>query len=279
MWIGPGVGLPLAFRGGGFDTDYLSILEAASTLNYTLPSDEQQVLQNQLVLSLKKCGAWDKLDLFYVFATDGDSDFATINWKNPNSFKITKVNTPTFTTDVGFQNNSGSHTTYLDTGWNASTDADNYSRNSATIGFYGDILENHNLFSDNPANYMGARDSNFAFIQNAVGPAVDYAYINSDGVQAGPDPYQTSSVGLIQHTRLNSTDIETYLNGSRTGTASQSSTGVANLDHYILTSNTNGSPDTFYSSGSVSVAYYGSDLSSEASDIYAAIYNDYISNL
>ena len=280
MWIGPGIGLlGTAFRGGGFDADYKAILDAASVLNYTLPSDEQQVLQNQLLLSLKDCGAWDKLDLFYVFATDGDSDFATINWKAPSSFKITKVNTPDFTTNVGFQNNSGSETTYLDTGWNASTDADNYSQNSATIGFYGDILSNTFDAGGNPAYYMGARDNDFAFIRRAAGPAVDYAAINSDGIQVGPDPSLTSSVGLIQHTRLNSSDIEVYLNGSQTGAASQISTGVPNLNHYILTANLNGSPYSFYSDGSMSVAYYGSDLSSEASDMYAAIYDNYISSL
>ena len=112
--------------GGGdtFDTDYQAVLDQASSLGYTAPSAAQQTLQNTLVTDLKTAGVWDKLDVFYVFATDGDSDYATLNWKAPSSHQVTKVSSPSFLSNKGFQTNGSS--SYLDTNYNPTTDAINY---------------------------------------------------------------------------------------------------------------------------------------------------------
>ena len=62
--------------GTPYDTDYQAILDYATTQGYTLPSDSQKTLQNQLLVDLKAAGIWSKLDTFANFATDGSSDFA-----------------------------------------------------------------------------------------------------------------------------------------------------------------------------------------------------------
>jgi hypothetical protein len=102
--------------GGGFDTDYQAVLNYATTQGYTLPSSGQQILQNQLVVDLKNAGVWSKLDTFGVFATDGDSDFALIDWIRLSDY--TAVNSPTFTTDEGFTGNGTS--AYIDTNFDLS---------------------------------------------------------------------------------------------------------------------------------------------------------------
>jgi hypothetical protein len=84
-----------------FDADYQAVLNYGTTQGYTLPSAGQQTLQNQLVVDLKAGGIWSKLDTFAVFATDGDSDFALIDWKRLSDY--TAVNSPTFTTNQGFK--------------------------------------------------------------------------------------------------------------------------------------------------------------------------------
>jgi len=117
-----------------FDTDYQSVLNRAGVLGFTIPSASQQTLQNRLVKTLKTFGVWNKLDVFYMFATNGDSDFATLNWKAPSSFQTTKVNSPTFTTDAGFSGNGS--TAYLDTNFVISTDVQNYSQNNASTFTY-----------------------------------------------------------------------------------------------------------------------------------------------
>lgn len=108
----------------GMDADYKAILDYATTQGYTLPSASQQLLQEQLIIDLKTAGVWSKLDLFYVFATDGDSDFACINFLDPNNYEITEVNSPTFTTNVGFTGDGVS--AYLYTNFDPSTDRVNY---------------------------------------------------------------------------------------------------------------------------------------------------------
>jgi hypothetical protein len=97
-----------------FDADYLAVLNYATTQGYTLPSSGQQLLQNQLVVDLKDGGIWSKLDTFGVFATDGDSDFALIDWIRLSDY--TAVNSPTFTTDEGFTGNGA--TSYINTSFN-----------------------------------------------------------------------------------------------------------------------------------------------------------------
>jgi hypothetical protein len=99
-----------------FDADYQAVLDYATTQGYTLPSAGQQILQNQLVLDLKDAGVWSKLDTFGVFATDGNSDFALIDWIRLTQY--TAVNSPTFTTDEGFTGNGTS--SYIDTNFSLS---------------------------------------------------------------------------------------------------------------------------------------------------------------
>ena len=118
----------------GFDADYQAVLDYGTAQGYTAPSAAQQTLQNTLVTDLKTAGVWDKLDVFYVFATDGDSDYATLNWKAPSSHQVTKVNSPTFTADSGFKGDGSS--AYLDTNFSIADDATNYAQNNASTFTY-----------------------------------------------------------------------------------------------------------------------------------------------
>jgi len=117
-----------------YDADYQAVLDRSTALGYTAPSPAQQTLQNTLVTDLKTAGVWDKLDVFYVFATDGDSNFATLNWKAPSSHQVTKVSSPTFTADSGFSGDGS--TAYLDTNFSIANDATNYTQNNASAFTY-----------------------------------------------------------------------------------------------------------------------------------------------
>ena len=125
----------------GLDADYQAVLDYATTQGYTLPSTSQQTLQNQLVVDLKAAGVWSKLDTFAVFATDGDSDFALIDWINLSQY--TAVNSPTFTTNEGFTGNGTS--SYLDLNYDPTVDGVNYTIDDAAWGQY--------VFTLNTSNY------------------------------------------------------------------------------------------------------------------------------
>jgi hypothetical protein len=123
--------------GVSFDADYQAVLDYATTQGYTLPSAGQQLLQNQLVVDLKDGGIWSKLDTFGVFATDGDSDFALIDWIGLSQY--TAVNSPTFTTDEGFQGDGTS--SYINTNFNPATQGVNFANNNAGISLYVKIAQ------------------------------------------------------------------------------------------------------------------------------------------
>lgn len=111
---------------------YAAILSYATAQGYTLPSVGQQVLQNQLLNDLITAGIWDKLDTFAVFATDGSSDFALIDWKRLSQY--TAVNSPTFTTNQGFTGNGTDQT--INSNVQMNTQLVNYQQNDAFVCVY-----------------------------------------------------------------------------------------------------------------------------------------------
>ena len=72
---------------GGYSPEYQAILNEALNLGFSLPSLPNQVIQNDIVLSLKNSGNWSLIDALYYFKGDGDSGFKRINWKNPTGTK------------------------------------------------------------------------------------------------------------------------------------------------------------------------------------------------
>lgn len=160
-----------------FDADYQSILDYATTQGYTLPSASQQSKQNKLLVDLKNAGIWSKLDTFAVFATDGDEDFALIDWKRLTQY--TAVSSPTFTVNGGFAGDGAS--SYIDTNFNPATSGVNYTLNDAGRYFWvdnrtGTIWEGAtsagNSISDNGSS-LAKRINNIGNLNESVNFAVD----------------------------------------------------------------------------------------------------------
>jgi hypothetical protein len=116
-------GETLLSGGGGssFDPAYQAVLDYATSEGDTLPSANQQILQNNVVLSLKDKGLWNKKDAFGLFATDASFNFALICWKR--LIKMTAFNSPSFTTNGGID---GGGTAYIDTKFKSATDGVNF---------------------------------------------------------------------------------------------------------------------------------------------------------
>ena len=129
MSVRIGIGVDMwANRGVAFSAQYQAILAEATAQGYTLPSAAQQAKQNTLLNTLISIGVWAKLDVLYVLANDGGSQFACINWKNPSGAKANPISSPTFTTNQGFNSNG---TSYIDTNFNAATQGVNFTNNNA----------------------------------------------------------------------------------------------------------------------------------------------------
>ena len=112
-----------------YDYDYF--INVYSWTGYTTVA--QSHYQNRLMLGLKSSGAWAKLDLLYVFATQATSATdALVNWKSgfPNGTLMGTVN---FSPNQGFTLGGNS---YIDTNFDPSTSGVNYTLDNASRYFF-----------------------------------------------------------------------------------------------------------------------------------------------
>jgi hypothetical protein len=248
--------------GGGFDADYQAVLDYATTQGYTLPSAGQQTLQNQLVVDLKAGGIWNKLDTFAVFATDGSSDFALIDWIRLSDY--TAVNSPAFTTNVGFSGNGTS--AYVNTNFNPSTSGVNYTLNDASRIMYGDLPTDSATYPESAANTADNLTRSVSNTRQRINQG-------ATNVLAFPPANWTGNNILRSINRTSLTDVIMFGNLSQTSTTATSTT-ISNNTQWILAGNM-----SFASSANIFKIYgMGASLVSENTDLYNAL-NTYITSI
>lgn len=260
--------------GSRFHPYYRLILNRALSLGYTLPSSSQQALQNQLVLWLVNKGIWSKLDLLYIFANNGGADFSRINWINPSLFELTAVNSPTFTSNVGWAGNGTS--AYLNSGWIASTHAVNYTIAKASYG----------------CKIVAGSAGNSSYRELGVG---------NGGIGVGAYIRARNLSGLIEwrinddFNRTVSTDSANYFwhvnrvaasgtaskeifrNGSSLSSAADNGTEIPGYEWPFLAINNVGTIQNF-TNRTLAMGFVGGDLFSQASDFYTG-WNTYYTSL
>jgi hypothetical protein len=236
------------------DADYQAVLDRSTALGYNAPSAAQQTLQNTLIEDLKTAGVWDKLDVFYVFATDGDSDYATLNWKAPSSHQVTKINSPTFTANGGFTGDGSS--SYLDTNFDPDASGVNYTLNDASISIWNNTFVANNFITGVDASAynclrMSSSSANIRINMdiNSLSPVVDFSDSNKTFRQLNRT--SSSNVTAFQNT------ISTIHIGA--------STSIEGQNQLILKAS------TFYSSTEVAFFGMGASLVSENADFYSAL--------
>lgn len=209
--------------GESFDADYQAILDKGTALGYTLPSASVQAKQNTLLASLKASGVWAKLDVFYVFAQDGGSAFATLNWKNPNANQSTLVSSPTFVSNGGFQGNGTS--SYIDTNFNPTTQGIQYTQNNASRYFFTHAIS------------TGRLDGNTSGVNSMFFGVSASQRINAGSNTAVPVIDFNSTANTKSIHRTSSTSITAY-NSTTAQVAVQISAVMSSLNQFILRSST-----------------------------------------
>lgn len=248
------IGSTEVWSAASFDADYQAVLDYATTQGYTLPSASQQTLQNQLVVDLKNGGIWSKLDTFGVFATDGDSDFALIDWIRLSDY--TAVNSPTFTANQGFQGDGAS--SYIDT--NYSLDSGSNYDPSNSIGSFGGWTYYTKSSGGNPI--VGGNMSS-ATVSSIRGGGSDLIM----GKQISDFTLTTGLYYLIS----DGTNATQYINGNIVSSGSTNT--QADSENY------RGLADSLsYSTDTISIIFSGGDISNEQSDFYNEI-NTYMTSI
>ena len=242
------------------EAEYQAVLDYATTQTYTLPTISQRNQQNLLLYNLKQDGIWSKLDTFSVFATDGDSDFALIDWKR--LIQYTAVNSPTFTMNQGFTSNGTS--SYILSNFFPLTSSVNYALNSTSFGVYqtqndNSIFNAHGIYSSN--------NSGIYLNPKTVGGPIR-SWNNSGGVSTG---VVSDRNGLTSTIRTDSTNVNHYRDSSLVASYSRSTTALPSNNVVLLAS---GSPTTVldFCTDTLHSTYLGSGLTTtEHSNFSAAL--------
>lgn len=239
----------------GFDPDYQAILNRGTALGYTLPDVVTQSAGNALVVALKASGVWAELDILYLTATTGDSNFATLNWKDPLSYQLTLFNSPTFRSKFGFRGNGT--TSYISTNWNPVTNGVQYTQDNASRFVF---VTTQTI----PASTaQAALDGNTTAAVNAIrGTESVSNRINSVTAIPSNADYQGTGVKLIN--RPNASTVITF-SGSYQQTFASTSVAMTSASQFI------GRSGGGYNTGEVGAYGCGSDLTALAPQLLSAI--------
>lgn len=206
--------------GLAYETEYQAILDKATALGYTLPSEAVRTKQNTLLASMKADGVWAKLDVFYVFAVDNNaSAFATLNWKNPNANQSTLVSSPTFVSNGGFQGNGTS--SYIDTNFNPATQGVQYTQDNASRYFFTHAIS------------TGRFDGNTTGVNSISSGVSGSQRINAGSNAVVPPLDCNSTVNTKSIHRTSSTSITVY-NSTTAQTGVQISASINSVNQFIL---------------------------------------------
>lgn len=252
-----------------FDTDTQAVLDYATSQGYTLPSASTQTALNSLIVSAKSDGVWSLLDVFYMFATDGDRGFAKINIKNPGTHNATEVGSMTFTTNQGF--NTDGTTGYLRSNYIPSVNGVNFqtSNGSAFAWAYN--------YPTAASTITGANSNSSGFINVTIRDGSNNNLVRLNNQSSGSVTFSDTNPGLL-HSDRNSGTVRAYKNGVLSGTPQVLSAFAVDRELYLCAFNLAGSPSFASSDAKISVAGYGASLSSKASELYTII-NNYMTSI
>lgn len=275
MKIGSQIGVP--YDKQLFDSNFRILLDKVIAEEIALPTGLQQIAGDLLIRELKVAGVWDKLDVFYVFATD-NSALATLNWINPSAHRASLHSSPSFIAKKGFEGNGSS--SYLSLNYNPSTNATNYTQNSASIGVYTNGDNNVGStadYGDAAFDFPIALDANTRIRfphQNTGGNR-----LNSSGAPS-EQLFPSTTAGLIGLQRTSSTNLDALdasgnlnSNGSSARAAGVGTSGsIANATFEIFRYNP-GTPQ--FGQSQAAMAWIGASFTAAQWSAYVAATNKY----
>lgn len=244
----------VAVGGVSLDAATESLLTQATTDGYTPASGATLTALDSFIVYLKAQGVWTLLDAIWLPATNGDSDFACYNLKDPTVFKLAKVSSPTHTSNEGF---TGGGAAQLDTGL-ALTDLTIAGQNDLSYGIYTRNIGSVK-FSDIAA--IGSTGS-FSSIERVTAPPFTglIAYMNG-GSRSWTTPPQT---GLHVVNRISSSQFNVYTNDSLIGVNSSTSVSFTSDKLFFLKGAT-------ASNAQISMGYIGGNMTSKMTEFYGAV--------
>lgn len=260
---------------------YTAILQRALSLGYSIPSTECQQIQNDLMISLINSGAIDEMDRLLIFANDASSDFSRIDWVNPSNTLATLVNSPTWTSKVGYEQSGGGNS-YINMQYAPATQGVKYLLNDASAGVFikgsttltiaGITSVAMGILTGSVHIFLGRNGNNNSRLEARINGdgslGLSYGVLNQWGANT-----------MYTAVRSSSSDLLLYRQGSLYGSTNIStSTSIPTGNLFLLARNTNGSPSLYMPAGiQMSMAYAGSKLVPQSA-LYSA-FSGYLAGL
>jgi hypothetical protein len=208
-------------------TTYYTASQAIFTAFTTPPVTARKTVINTCVGSLKTAGIWTLLDCLYFMAA-ADAQAALINWKNPGTFNLIAVNSPTFTADRGFTGDGA--TSRLRTQFTPSANGANFTLNDASLWVFSLTA------AANAANAIGnssVSPRSFVTPRNASNQIACSVNDGTSSVVA-----TASGLGLVGASRVNSTTKRAWRNGAQVGSDFPiTSTALPTQEQWLLAAN------------------------------------------
>lgn len=219
----------------------------------TDPGATRKNLYASMIDSVVSCGVWSKLDAWWMFAANSSS-VALTNIKN-SSFTASTVGSPTFTTDSGYSDTSGSGSNYLNSNYNIPTSTTNFTQNSAHLSVW---------FGNSGS---GPYNNPAVGIQYPAGGVTNQIepYVSGTGTTCRINESSESSAysnstfyTMLTANRSSSTAEQCYAGSSSLGSITNTSGTATSANLYIMKANSS----TFGTAGIVRAVTVGGSLSS-----------------
>lgn len=189
-----------------------------------------------MVVGMKADGSWAKLDRLWVYAT-GTAAAAAVDLVARSSHSL--VNSPTFTTKVGYTGDGASMS--INSNFNCST-ATNYAQNDAFAGVYVQTGDTNTVFR----SFIGS-SSGGANDGPALGRNVGTIFWDMNHSTSTPDAFTfASQIGFYGAERTASNAQGLYYNSTTTvATDANVSGAIGNRASFVLANNQSGSANNF----------------------------------
>lgn len=226
------------------------------------PSPAEIIMLDKCMRLIKDCGALGWLDGLY-FLLGGVEQDTRINAKNPGTYNLTKINSPRFTVNGGWDANTNAG--YLDTGFNPATAAGKFQQNKSCLGV--GVLT---AVAANPT--IGNTGSGNSFVTPRSASDTFVGRMSS----LGSSNVANTSIGLFTTSRATSALNRLFKNSGQVLSTAIASTTMASANIGILSDNSG----SRYAAGMiVAFAFFGGSLTGgqvlqmyKAYQLYCAFY-------
>lgn len=244
----------------GYNVNAIKLFNATTVA----PNGPRRRLISNTIQLLEQYNLWNRLDVFWATAS-ATTQLSGLNWKDPNSFALTAVNSPTFVADRGYTGDGS--TSYLTTGFNISSSG-LLSQNNAHAGIW------MRTTPDAAINRLSLGAINTNGIQvgsNNVGSAIlSRAFAAASDVQTG-----VPLLGHVVASRSGATAGTVWKNGVLLASPVTASAAPPSTTVYLLARNNNGTADSF-SNGQIAAAHIGQNLTAADMQALYFILNRYM---